>query len=70
MVGGIYWPWARSSAGLEVTFYIATPSVCVIVSGPNGGQHVSLIAAGTCRIDVRVEGTSFERRGPLSGRVG
>ena len=58
VVGGTYWPWVHSSAGLAVTFYITTPSVCEIVSGPRGGQHVSLIAAGTCTIAVKVEGSS------------
>jgi hypothetical protein len=56
VVGGTYWPWVRSSANLEVTFYIATPAVCEIVTGPHGGQHVSLVAPGTCTIDVKVEG--------------
>ena len=63
VVGGSYWPWVLSSANLEVTFSIATPSVCEIVTGPHGGQHVSLIAAGTCTIDVRVQGSS-EGAGP------
>ena len=57
VVGGTYWPWVHSSANLEVTFYIATPAVCEIVTGPHGGQHVSLIAAGTCTINVKVEGS-------------
>jgi hypothetical protein len=58
VVGDSYAPRVRSSADLEVTFSIATPFVCEIVSGPRGGEHVSLIAAGTCTIDVRVEGSS------------
>ena len=52
-VGGSYAPTVRSSAGLGVMFSIATPSVCGIVLGLNGGSHVSLNNPGTCTIDVR-----------------
>ena len=63
VVGESYAPRVRSSAGLEVTFSIATLSVCTIVTRPRGGQQVSLIAAGTCTIDVRLEG-SYPGEGP------
>ena len=55
VVGESYRPRVRSSAGLAVTFSIATPSVCLIAPGSNGGQHVSLIAAGTCTIAAASE---------------
>ena len=65
VVGDTYTPRVRSSEGLEVTFSIATPSVCTIMEGRRGGKHVSLIAAGTCTIDVRLKKSS-RGEGPLA----
>ena len=59
-VGGSYTPSVRSSAGLTVMFSNATPSVCKIVLGLNGSSHVSLIAPGTCTLDVRQVGASAQ----------
>ena len=53
VVGRSYKPSVLSSLGWPVSFSIATPSVCEIVLALNSGSHVSLIAPGTCTIDVR-----------------
>ncbi len=56
-VGGSYVPVVRSSADIGVLFSSATPSVCHIVVG-HGFSALDLVAAGTCTIDVRQNGSS------------
>lgn len=53
LVGGSYRPHVRSSARVDVSFAVATRSVCEI-----NGALVSFRAAGTCTIDVRQAGSS------------
>jgi large repetitive protein len=58
VVGGLYNPRVRSSARVDVSFAVATRSVCKIK-----GALVTFRAAGTCTIDVRQAGSS-ESEGP------
>ena len=59
-VEGTYKPSVRSSAGIELEFAIATPSVCPISVGSLGelSDSVSFVAGGMCTIDVWQAGSS------------
>ena len=54
-VGGSYNPVVRLSAGIRVSFFTTTPSVCTIAQ-----RHatVSLVGLGTCTIGIRQHGVS------------
>ena len=55
IVGGSYNPEVRLSAGIPVSFFTTTPSVCTIAP-----RHaaVSLVGVGTCTIGARQNGVS------------
>ena len=59
-VGGSYEPSVQSSAGIELEFAIAAPSVCPISLGSLGEKlgSVSFVSGGTCTIDVWQAGSS------------
>ena len=63
-VGASYDPSARSSAGLDVFFFSATPSVCAVRVNLGSGE-VRLIAPGTCTIDASQEPGPEEGKTPL-----